>query len=439
MIQRRSLSDWIVDATLILAALIIGCVVLLDSWPEHAPAMKWVDVLVGLPMLIALGRRRRIPTELGIASALLATFSALAAGPALIGAFNAAVHSSRRGLIAVAVASVGSVAVFPALYPPGDGYLLNLFIGALLTAVVFAWGLVVRSRREQVEALHERAVADARAAERRRIAREMHDVLAHRLSLLALHAGALEYRGDEAAGVIRENARAALEDLRDVIGLLRDGGPAETPEPPQPTLADLAMLIEESRAAGMRVRADVSAPGVPEALGRTAYRIVQEGLTNARKHAAGAAVDVLVTGGGTSCASSCAADGRWAWRRPRCPARAAGSSASRSASRWPAAPSTPGGRGRVPTGTSCSTRGCRGPRPDRRRRPAGPLGPADAPRRGGDGHVVGEAADGREVLAAVDRHRPDVVLMDIRMPVVDGIDAPPACCARSRARRRCSS
>jgi signal transduction histidine kinase len=157
-----------------------------------------------------------------------------------------------------------------------------------------------------VHALRERAEhaeVETRAAERRRIAGEMHDVLAHRLSLLSVHAGALEFHPDapaeevaEAAGVIRESARAALEELRDVIGVLREEAGEGLTEPPQPTLADLAALVEESRAAGMRLTARIelgdAAPAA--AVGRTAYRIAQEGLTNARKHAPGTAVTLAV-------------------------------------------------------------------------------------------------------------------------------------------------
>jgi signal transduction histidine kinase len=134
----------------------------------------------------------------------------------------------------------------------------------------------------------------------------MHDVLAHRISLLSLHAGALEFRPDappdevaRAAGVIRASAHQALEDLRAVIGVLRDDPDGAQPERPQPTLADLEALVEESRAAGMRLGlAWRLAPeaAVPDGLGRNAYRIVQEGLTNARKHASGSAVDVTVSG-----------------------------------------------------------------------------------------------------------------------------------------------
>ena len=90
----------------------------------------------------------------------------------------------------------------------------------------------------------------------------MHDVLAHRLSLLSVHAGALEFHPDapaeevaEAAGVIRESARAALDELRGVIGVLREDGGESLTQPPQPTLADLPALVEESRAAGMRITA----------------------------------------------------------------------------------------------------------------------------------------------------------------------------------------
>ena len=175
----------------------------------------------------------------------------------------------------------------------------------LVTGGVVAWGMFVRARRQLVLSLRDRAeraeaeqqlrVEQARQQERTRIAREMHDVLAHRISLLSLHAGALEFRPDaapdevaRAAGVIRASAHEALEDLREVIGVLRDGSEAGEPERPQPTLADLPALVDESRAG--RACACARGParrrrGRPAGTGRSAYRIVQEGLTNARKHA----------------------------------------------------------------------------------------------------------------------------------------------------------
>ena len=134
----------------------------------------------------------------------------------------------------------------------------------------------------------------------------MHDVLAHRISLLSMHAGALEFRPDappeeiaKAAGIIRDSAHQALEDLREVIGVLRQDPDGVASQRPQPTLADLPALVEESRQAGARVSTDFQVPdlqSVPTAVGRNAYRIVQEGLTNAHKHSPGARVDVVVDG-----------------------------------------------------------------------------------------------------------------------------------------------
>jgi signal transduction histidine kinase len=99
--------------------------------------------------------------------------------------------------------------------------------------------------------------------------------------------------------VIRASAHQALEDLRAVIGLLRDGSDSAAPQPPQPTLAALPGLLEESRAAGMRLNADVrlaDPAAVPQVVGRHALRIVQEALTNARKHAGPAPVDLRIDG-----------------------------------------------------------------------------------------------------------------------------------------------
>ena len=162
----------------------------------------------------------------------------------------------------------------------------------------------MRAQRELFKGLRERGQEKAREAERRRIAREMHDVLAHRLSILSVHAGALENAGDrlppeyaETAKVIRTSARTALEELREVIGLLRREETSAV-EPPQPTLDQLPALLEESRAAGLdrRLRRRERTT-VPDLVGRTAYRAIQEGLTNARKHGAGDTVQLTIDNG----------------------------------------------------------------------------------------------------------------------------------------------
>lgn len=182
-------------------------------------------------------------------------------------------------------------------------------------------GMYIGGRRQLLQSLREQAqsakreeqarIEAARAGERTRIAREMHDVLAHRLSLVALHAGALEYRTDlspeatrEAAVVIRENAHLALRELRDVLGMLRDPNTLFDDEHarPQPTLGELSGLLEQSRAVGSEVSL-VMEPGVeaglaalPEASSRHLYRVVQELLTNARRHAPGEPVRLVFDG-----------------------------------------------------------------------------------------------------------------------------------------------
>jgi signal transduction histidine kinase len=164
----------------------------------------------------------------------------------------------------------------------------------------------LRARAERAEAEQELRVAQARGTERARIAREMHDVLAHRISQISLHAGALAYRSDltpeetrASAEVIRDKAHEALTDLRGVLGVLRDATTGERLRAPQPTFADLPRLLDEARESGTRVELEdlVEGGDVPDAAGRTVYRIVQEGITNARKHAPGALVTVRISGG----------------------------------------------------------------------------------------------------------------------------------------------
>ncbi len=312
----RSARDWMVDTLMYLIAIGVGALNLLDTWDAHSDAMAFVDIVLGVVCLVALWWRRAHPGAVGVLTATASIVSSSAGGAALIAGFNVALRGTRREILRVVAITGVSILVNPLVYSTGDAYLLLVFIGVLLTAVVIGWGLLARTGRDQVFALRERAarmeaeqrlrLEHARDAERRRIAREMHDVLAHRVSLLSLHAGALEFRRDaspeeiaEAAGVIRASAQAALEELRQVIGVLRDGSEGEAPEPPQPTLADIPALLEESRAAGVRVRSTLDLPApetVPAALGRTVYRIVQEGLTNARKHAPSAPVDVTISG-----------------------------------------------------------------------------------------------------------------------------------------------
>lgn len=311
---RRSARDWVVDVLLVLAAVVIGGLALDSTAEDKSDVMVVVDVLVGTAVCLSLWIRRRHPVGVAAAAIVISTFFVFAGGAAIIAIFNVALRSTRRTLLAIAALALSSMAISPLLYPSAGSWPEQFLLGVLLLAVAIGWGLFARARRELVYSLRERAeraeseqrlrLEQAREAERRRIAREMHDVLAHRLSLLSVHAGALEFRPDaapdevaEAAGVIRETAQIALQELRDVIGVLRDESEEGALQPPQPTLSQLRALIEESQAAGMRIRwrLDPSVGDhVPASIGRTAYRIVQEGLTNARRHAPGAAVQVDV-------------------------------------------------------------------------------------------------------------------------------------------------
>ncbi|NED13427.1 histidine kinase [Streptomyces sp. SID9124] len=319
--SRRTVRDWAVDLTAFLCAAGIGLATLatIEADPTTSDTFVLVDSLVGAAACCALWFRRRWPVGLALALTVLSTVEPVAAGALLVALFSVAVHRPFRPVALVGALALAVVPVQPYLRPdPNTSFLASTIIGLLLILLVLSWGMVVRSRRQLVVSLRERARrAEAEAAlraeqaqrlAREDIAREMHDVLAHRLTLLSVHAGALEFRPDapppevaRAAGVIRDSAHEALQDLREIIGVLRSPRDGDTDgNRPQPTLATLDALIAESRQAGMKVTLDnrIADPdAVPAASGRTVYRIAQEALTNARKHAPGAEVTVTVTGG----------------------------------------------------------------------------------------------------------------------------------------------
>jgi len=317
--HRRSRRDWFVDSVFFLLALLIGAAVLGNVNQQEDPP-EWLNLLdlgAGLIGCCLLWFRRRWPVQIAVVLALMGAFSAFASGAGAIALFTVAVH--RRFSVVAAVTAIG-FAVLPIyilIHPEdNDPVWLSVVFIVIITAAIVAWGMYVRARRQLVLSLRERAeraeaeqqmrVEQAQANERARIAREMHDVLAHRISLLSMHAGALEFRPDappeeiaRAAGVVRASAHQALDDLREVIGVLREESLDGDPERPQPTLANLPGLLDESRQAGMHVSSECRVEdlaAVPDGVGRNAYRIVQEALTNARKHAQGAAVDVTVDG-----------------------------------------------------------------------------------------------------------------------------------------------
>jgi signal transduction histidine kinase len=287
------------------------------QWDEE-PFLLWLDAAIGLAMLVVMQFRRRWPLTIALVAAAVGVLSASSAGAASVVSVSLGTRRRWVELVPfVAVSVVAGLLHYEVQPANSSGFLADLAFTVFATGVLVAVGMYIGARRDLLATLKDRAeraereqamrVAQARTTERGRIAREMHDVLAHRISLVAMHAGAMTYRTDltpaetrRAAEVIQANAHRALADLREVLGMLRDDHRVAAPERPQPTLRDVPELIDEAGAAGMNVRLtnDVGdLDPAPETVGRSAYRIIQESLTNARKHAPNTAVQVRLSGG----------------------------------------------------------------------------------------------------------------------------------------------
>jgi signal transduction histidine kinase len=284
--------------------------------PGAQPAIDVAVAVLALAVLPLLWSRspRNAPVLGALMLASLAAYSGAATPASTVATLQVARWYPARTAVPVAVAGFLGHAVQalwrPQALPLGWWLLCDLAVHAAL----LGWGMYwqaraqlmwsLRDRARRAEREQERRVAEAQVEERTRIAREMHDTLAHRLSLLAATAGALEYRPDadpaqlaRAAGLVRAGVSSALGDLRDVVRVLRadpddvDGGaPA-----PQPTLDDVDRLVAEAREAGGDVAYERSGSAdVPRAVEVAAFRVAQEGLTNARRHAPGSPVVLRV-------------------------------------------------------------------------------------------------------------------------------------------------
>lgn len=290
--------------------------------------------------------RRSRPWVPVLAGAILCYLFGLDSMLLLLGSGAVVLHRDRRqALIASGIASLGTAvagvrdglrpwgetawAVYtmedPLLAGPPDLRLqmaVSLGIALLAGLAVLGTTWLVRYRRDLGETSRAREEAESRSEtletttfrleERERLAQEVHDALSHRLSVIALHSGALGEAAKEtdpdvsrSAAVLRENAHRSLEDLRDLVGALREpagtGRPAAAEEParmPPIGLAALPDLIGSARASGAWIQTTVmvqDAEQASELLNRAAYRITQEALTNAYKHAPGQPVYVDVT------------------------------------------------------------------------------------------------------------------------------------------------
>jgi signal transduction histidine kinase len=288
-------------------------------WPAHPGPLAWTMLGVQAAACASLVARRRAPiTVIAILSAFTLAVSLLiwpagALTPANTGNVWAPVstvlaayglfyaRNRRAAFVAVAVLTI-------IVARPWQPSATVIAIGVFRTAVGPLLALYFTARRRLVQALTERAeraereqhllAEQARTEERARLAGEMHDVVTHRVSLMVLQAGALRMTApDEATRQAAENLRVAgvqaLDELRDLVGILR----TEPEGDEAPSAADFAALVAESTAVG--TPAELIEDGDPAlaspVVGRTAFQVLREALTNVRKHAPGAAVTVRVS------------------------------------------------------------------------------------------------------------------------------------------------
>ena len=288
-----------------LVDLLVAGVATALSYGFLSAAQSSGEVAAGIAACLGLVLRRRWPW-LSVLAALPAFYLSIAYVPLVIALFDLGLSRAPRWQVAVAV--VGSVVAYMApLWPPEDvPFLVEPLVDATIYTVGPALlGAFLRERRtaraqlvelRAAQSLGQRQAAEvALSRERAVLAREMHDVVSHQVSLIAVQAGAMQVgaadeRSREAARTIRGLSTVTLEELRGMVEVLRAAGGERRELAPQPTLEDVPALVAAS---GIRVETALDLPGdLPAAAQRAVYRTVQEGLTNARKHATGAAVRI---------------------------------------------------------------------------------------------------------------------------------------------------
>ncbi|WP_219466081.1 sensor histidine kinase [Nonomuraea rhizosphaerae] len=276
-----------------------------------------LDTAGGLIGLALLHWRHRGPRSVTAITTLLTAVSEVAVGPAQVAYVLLSMERRRRQIAGFATLYWLCLLIRASLYGIQQATFVTIGIHTLILGALTVLALYLRGRRDvrafqrdaalAAEREQTQRVEQAKLAERVKIAQEMHDVLAHRISLLSMLAGGLAYRTNltpeetrSTALAIQENAHQSMNDLRSVLNTLRTPQQNGALEAPQPNLAHLDALFDEVRAAGQKV--DVhdtinDRERLPAQTGRHAYRIIQEALTNARKHAPGSRVTAELTGG----------------------------------------------------------------------------------------------------------------------------------------------
>ncbi|WP_215447878.1 sensor histidine kinase [Streptomyces sp. ATCC 21386] len=303
---RRRVPPWAVDAGLVVLAA-------LDAWINlygEAPAFMWACAAGCAGLFL----RRRLPLAVFLLTLPMTLFMDVAVAP-IAALYTLATHTRNRPLLAGC--ALLNAAATTLAWPLSDTFSGGMFPGdrtwtliefVYTLAMAFApilCGQLVQARRDVARQLvevkvareHERALyaQTVLARERAQLAREMHDVVSHQVSLIAVQAGALQVAAKDpdardAARTIRTLSVNTLDELRHMVTLLRASGGKDTELTPQPTLADLQQLIANS---GIETTLTGELPpGISTTAQRTVYRTVQEALTNVRKHAPGARAEV---------------------------------------------------------------------------------------------------------------------------------------------------
>ncbi|GIG71158.1 two-component sensor histidine kinase [Phytomonospora endophytica] len=285
-----------------------------DASPDYT-GPTWVSVIVAMGVGLPIAVRRKWPLPalaVVIACSSLATITAMTREPytaTILVMYMVALAEPRArsiiALVTVIVVAAGSLISTVGIYETSWEDALGLLV-FLTAALIASWviGHVTRRLRLAEMRANEERTEKAIVDERLRIAREMHDVVAHSLSVIAVKAGIANHVAEEHPGAARDAlkvietiSRGSLTEMRRMLGVLRAEGDEELDLAPAPGLADIPALAERARQAGVGVDLDVSGvDDLPDGVALAVYRIVQEALTNVVKHAAPADSHVLVAG-----------------------------------------------------------------------------------------------------------------------------------------------
>jgi len=312
-------SPLVIDGSVV-AALIVLFVIQLQTAliPGQRPT-TWLTWLLALAMTVPFLAHREHPLLVAaVVLSALVCYSVRHYGPypgvnAFVLVFGVSLHAERRQSLPVLVAALAGLSVAVYTQPAGVATASTWFSTFLFTLVAALVGENLRHRRARWAALEERAgflemereerARRAVTEERLRIARELHDVVAHSMSVIAVQSGVghhvLDTQPEEARralAAIETTSRSALTEMRRLLGVLRQDGESRAALAPSPGLADLPFLLEQVRKAGLDVTltetgvaAELSGP-----VDLTTYRIVQEALTNILKHG-GPSAEVRIT------------------------------------------------------------------------------------------------------------------------------------------------